>query len=189
MDHLNISEVIGDGIHPDELRVVAHWAAGKTETAIHIQCGPFAGRLKPNTDTVMPACVAQMLVESDYDVAIKYDAIVNPEADAELEKIVSEFEQSLTPEEQAERDTLIAAAQEKAAEVIRQPVDKLKAALGELDLLTLRFVLIAEEEEGPGKTRKGAIEAIEAAIDAHPDQKVALAAAAALPNENAEQTS
>ncbi len=173
MEHLNISEQIGEGIYPDEERVVARWnIEGRAETPIRIAHGFVRGELKPNTDTIMPANVAEMLVQSGYDVEVKALAILNPEVEQHIDEAVAALE----------------ASRAKAAEVIKLPIDKLKAALNDLDLNALRFALVAEEAEGAGKTRKGAIEAIELAIDTHPDQLAALAAAEAAKNE-ASQTS
>lgn len=76
-----------------------------------------------------------------------------------------------------------AAAQAKAAELIKLSIPKLTAALGELSLVELRALLAAEEGEGEGKTRAGALEAIGDAIDKHPDQVAALAQAAPAVNE------
>lgn len=71
-----------------------------------------------------------------------------------------------------------AAAKAKAAELIKLSIPKLTAALDGLSLVELRALLAAEEGEGEGKTRDGALEAIGKAIDKHPDQVAALAAAA-----------
>ena len=167
MDHLNISEQIGEGIYPDEPRVVARWNTdGRAESPIRIAHGPVRGELKANTDTVMPANVAEMLVQSGYEVVVTHLAIVNPEVDAHIDEAIAAME----------------ASRAKAAEVIKLPIDKLKAALVDLDLNALRFALEAEEAEGGARARKGAIEAIEMAIDTLPDQSAALAAAEAAEN-------
>lgn len=65
----------------------------------------------------------------------------------------------MTPEQEAE----LAAAQAKAAELIKLPIDKLKKALAGLSIFELARVLEAEKAEGEGKTRTGALEVIEAA--------------------------
>ena len=147
MDHLDISEVIGDGINPDEPRVVAHWAAGKTETPIRIATGPYRGALKPNTDTVMPACVAQVLVDSGYEVEVKYNAIVNPEVDGFVDEALAASDQTPTfnPEP-----------------FIAGTVADVKARLDGLTLEQLEAIKAAEiDREQP---RKGVAEAIEEAI-------------------------
>lgn len=79
-----------------------------------------------------------------------------------------------------------AAAQAKAGELIKLSIPKLTAALGELSLVELRALLAAEEGEGEGKTRSGALEAIGEAIDKHPDQIAALAQGAPAVNEQGE---
>lgn len=79
-----------------------------------------------------------------------------------------------------------AAAQAKAGELIKLSIPKLTAALGELSLVELRALLAAEEAEGEGKTRTGALEAIGDAIDKHPDQIAALAQAGPAVNEQGE---
>lgn len=70
------------------------------------------------------------------------------------------------------------AATAKAAELIKLTIPKLEEALPALSLVELRALLVAEEAEGEGKKRTGAVSAIEAAIDAHPDQRKALEDAA-----------
>lgn len=168
MDHINTTEVIGEGVYPDELRVVAFWNAphaGPAETPIAVNVGPFSGRLKPNIDTLMPEVVAAMLVDSGYDVEVKFSAIVNPGIDDEMEAAV----------QVAEAAAALAASRNKAAELVKLSVAKIEDALSSADLNTLRFALEAEEA---GQKRVSAIKAIETAIDAHPDQVAALAAAA-----------
>ncbi len=152
MKQISTTEVIGEGIYPDEDRVIAVWnapLATSTETPIRIQHGPFTGALKPNVETLMPACVAQMLVESGYDVEVKYNAIVNEGIDEEIENAVADIE-----------------AQSRIAALVKLPVAKLTEELAALDDDTLAALLAAEQAEGEGKTRKSAVEAIEAAIAA-----------------------
>ena len=181
MDHLDISEVIGDGINPDEPRVVAHWAASKTETPIRIATGPYRGALKPNTDTVMPACVAQVLVDSGYEVEVKYNAIVNPEVDGFVDEALEAREGPMQGEPPAgtplTADELAANAgvpeQTPAPEPDQAPsfnpelwiagtVADVKARLDGLTLEQLEAIKAAEiDREQP---RKGVAEAIEDAI-------------------------
>ena len=179
MDHINTTEVIGEGVYPDEPRVVAIWNAphaGPAETPIVINVGPFSGRLKPNVDTLMPEVVATMLVDSGYDVEVKFSAIVNPGIDDEMEAAV----------QVAEAAAALAASRNKAAELVKLSVAKIEDAVDSADLNTLRFALEAEDV---GQKRVSAIKVIEAAIDAHPDQVAALAAAAGEPVTNEKQAS
>lgn len=76
-----------------------------------------------------------------------------------------------------------AAAKARAAELIKLSIPKLTTALAELSLVELRALLVAEEAEGEGKTRTGALDAIGEAIDKHPDQVAALAQGAPPVNE------
>lgn len=150
MDHLNISEQIGEGIYPDEPRVVACWnIEGRAESPIRIAFEQVRGELKPNTDTVMPANVAEMLVQSGYDVTVKYDAILNPEVDQHIEESEAALE-----------------LRTRAAELRKKTIPDLKAAIEGLDASLLTAVLEAEKAEGEGKTRTGAVEVLEAAIAA-----------------------
>jgi hypothetical protein len=107
LPHIDTTEVIADGVHPDEPRVIAIWhphpVAGSTETPIHINTPPFRGTLKPSVDTLMPACVAQMLVDSGYDVEVKFDAIVNPGFDAEIEAAIEQVEADASAKASAKR--------------------------------------------------------------------------------------
>src|SRR5579875_2012054 len=83
----------------------------------------------------------------------------------------------LSPEEQAALEAQVSAATGVAAEVVALSIPELTGRLAGLDLLTLRCVLAAEKAKGDA-ARTGAIAAISAAIDAHPDQVAMLAAAA-----------
>jgi len=85
----------------------------------------------------------------------------------------------------AQHEALVAAANEAAVEIVALNVADLTAKLPELDLLTLRAVLAAEEAKGEN-SRKSATTAIEAAIDAHPDQVAARALASNEPPEGGE---
>lgn len=81
-------------------------------------------------------------------------------------------------------ETAASAAQaEKLETIAALSVDKLKAELGGLSLVELRGLFALEE--GKAETRVGAIAAIAKAIDQHPDQIAALAAAEPATNEAA----
>lgn len=173
--HIDTTEVIGDGWYPDEPRVLATWNVDTTtgnETPIRINHNGLRGELKPNTMTLMPESTAQMLIEGGYDVEIQFNAIVNEGVDEEIEAAVAALE----------------AARARGAELAKMTVDALTAALPDCDLNALRYALEAEEAN---RKRASAIAAIEAAIDAHPDQIAALAAAAGqdTQNEGSNQTS
>lgn len=173
--HFNTTEVIGEGWFPDEPRVLATWhidMLSGNEAPIRFNHNGLRGELKPNTMTLMPECVAHSLAASGFNVEVQYSAIVNAGIDEEIEAAVAALE----------------AARARGIELSKLNVDELTTALPDCALNELRFALEAEEA---GRARVPAISAIEAAIDAHPDQVAALAAAEAegVQNEAGEQTS
>lgn len=158
---IDCAEVVGDGWYPDEPRVLVNWPTdGRADAPIHINFNGLRGALKPNTDTVMPDCVAQMLLNSGYAVAIKCVAIVNHGADEVVNEMVDETDE----------------AKAKIAAIADMSVADLVALLPSLSLAELRDLLIAEET---GKNRTTAVAPIAQAIDGHPEQIAALEKAAA----------
>lgn len=110
MDHIDTTEVIGAGHWPDEPHVLATWTASATETPIHINHDGVRGTLKPNTMTLMTANIAQMLIESGYDVTIDYDAIVNPGSDEAIEEAVAAVEAAAAKTKKAAKPAAVEAA-------------------------------------------------------------------------------
>ncbi len=76
----------------------------------------------------------------------------------------------------------IAAAQESADALVASSVADLVVLIEGADLLTLQLALAAEQAKGDG-ARKGAVAALQAAIDGHPETAAADAAAADAPVE------
>lgn len=145
---------LGKGIYPDEARVVLIWnEPSKTETPIHVTLGETSGSIYPQVPVKVPANVASMLHDdSGYDVSIfaiegEPVEVAAPDED-EIEQAVVNVE---------------LAAQAQA--LIGQSIAKLKESLAGADIDLLEAALAAEQAEGDGKTRVGAIEAIQAAID------------------------
>lgn len=161
---------IGEGLYPDEKRVVVTWnETHLTETPIRFQHGDLRGFILPSESVIVPENVAAILDQSSYDVTITDpQEPAAPAGDDEIEQAVADVEM-----------------QAKAQALIGQSVDKIKESLAGADLALLRAALAAEEAEGAGKTRSTAIAAIEAAIDAHPDQIAALSNADPATNEQA----
>lgn len=74
----------------------------------------------------------------------------------------------------------IAAAQESATALVASSVADLVVLIEGADLLTLQYALAAEQAKGEA-ARKGALAALEAAVDGHPENAASAAAAADAP--------
>lgn len=60
-----------EGHFEDQARVIVNWSADKTETPIAVRvAGADYGKLLPNEDTIVPECIAEMLGDSGYEIAI-----------------------------------------------------------------------------------------------------------------------
>ena len=93
----------------------------------------------------------------------------------------------MTDETTAPSEEQVAAAQEAATAIVASSVADLVVLIDGADLLTLRLALEAELAKGE-TARKGAIAALEAAIDGHPELAASAAAGAEAEGEAAAQT-
>lgn len=136
---------IGTAFFPDEPTfIVSSPETHPTETPIRFTIGQVTGEIRPGEKVIMPATLAAFF-KDDSGYAVEVSAI---EPDPELESAVANVER-----------------QAKAKALVALSVEKLTAALADLDLETLNAVLEAEKAKGD-KARVSAVDAIEAAIAA-----------------------
>ncbi|WP_226018416.1 hypothetical protein [Novosphingobium sp. FKTRR1] len=146
--------VIGEGQYPESKRLIVLWPAnGRAETPIRINLnGTVIAELPANTNAIAPEPIVELLVNSGFDV-----------------QVLGEFVDVVEPAPATEGDAATDGdwVADAALALVRQPIASLIAAIAAgVPVEVLNAALAAEQGEGPGKARKGAVDALVAAIAA-----------------------